>query len=200
MSDGVQTIPSTTSRFSTAAAATGSATGSSAGATCSTTSGASSESEDSSSLLVVLSPGPSSAALSRVRLRAFHALSLGGLSHLTTHFVAGPAPSFSTISPCISAFEACLPNSCVAPLAPSIFVAFAFTRTPILKPFAIENSVIAAIKKQRTERSKSRMRSGRQRAELCLSRASLSIYYLLSNESYKLSNVRYPWGTNVPQG
>ena len=34
----------------------------------------------------------------------------------------------------------------MAPRAPSIFVAFAFTRTPILKPFAIENSVIAAIK------------------------------------------------------
>ena len=123
MSDGVQTIPSTTSRFSTAAAATGSATGSSAGATCSTTSGASSESEDSSSLLVVLSPGSSSAASSRVRLRAFHALSLGGLSHLTTHFVAGPAPSFRTISPRISAFEACLPNSCVArPLLHQVFL------------------------------------------------------------------------------
>ena len=85
----------------------------------------------------------SSASLSssRVRLRTFHALSLGGLSHLTIHFVAGPAPSFRTISLRISTFEACLPNSC---LAPSIFVAFAFTRTLMLKQFAIENSIITA--------------------------------------------------------
>ena len=43
----------------------------------------------------------SSASLSssRVRLRAFHALSHSGLSHFTNHFVAGPAPSFRTISP-----------------------------------------------------------------------------------------------------
>ena len=47
---------------------------------------------DKASLLVVLLSGPSSAASlssSRVRLHAFHALSLRGLSHLTTHFVAG---------------------------------------------------------------------------------------------------------------
>ena len=53
-----------------------------------TTSGASSEFEDSS---FALSSGPSSATLSasRVRLRAFHALSHCGLSHLTNQFVAG---------------------------------------------------------------------------------------------------------------
>ena len=83
-----------------------------------TTSGASSEFEDSS---FALSSGPSSATLSasRVRLRAFHALSHCGLSHLTNHFVAGLLFPFLLFH---RTFR--FPNSCVAPLAPSIFVAF----------------------------------------------------------------------------
>ena len=97
----------------------------------------------------MLLSGPSSAASlssSRVRLRAFHALSLCGLSHLTTHFVAGPAPSSVLFHRAFQPLKPVCQTPVWAPRAPSIFVAFAFTRTPILKPFAIENSVIAAIK------------------------------------------------------
>ena len=62
-----------------------------------------------------------------------------------------------------------LPNSY---LAPSLFVAFASTRTPMLKPFAIENSVITATNGNEPNVENQKMRSGGQRAELCLSRAS----------------------------
>ena len=142
-SDGVQTIPLTTRRFSTAAA-----TGSSAGATRSTMGSQPWDLNHGISTMgsqpldlnhgirrlqhlephlnlkiqsFVLSSEPSSATLSasRVRLRVFHTLSLCGLSHLTNHFVARPAPSFLTILPRISTFDACFPNSCVAgPVAP----------------------------------------------------------------------------------